>query len=92
MFTNKERRMLGEPYFTVLREQDNHICIMSKCTKHCWIITKKSALDNTWPITIYHKHKLKDPYYHEHWHTYSVGKAVDSIKSHDDYVLAGKNY
>jgi len=91
LFTNKERRLVGEPYFTIIREDDRFIEFMSKNTKHCWIVFKKSS-DSNRPVTIYHKHHQKDKYYHKHYETWTVFKAVESIKGHDDYVMSGGNY
>lgn len=39
------------------------------------------------PITLYHKHSADMEYYHRHYETYTVAMAVNSIKSHDEYVL-----
>ena len=49
------------------------------------IFKKVSPSDR--PVTLYHKHHQSDPYYHKHYETVNVKKAVESIKSHDKYVI-----
>ncbi|MDE6253573.1 MAG: hypothetical protein K2M78_13235 [Lachnospiraceae bacterium] len=79
MFTKKEKRLVGEGYFTIIRERERYIEFLSKSTKHCWIICKN--LDSTdKPVIIYHKHSWKTEYYYWHWKTWSVASAVESIK------------
>ena len=86
MFTNKEKKLIGEDYFTIIRETEQYIEFLSKNTRHCWIICKNpGSVDNL--IMIYHKHSRKTKYYHKHWKTWSVARAVESIKQHDRYVL-----
>ena len=86
MFTKKEKRMIGEEYFTIIRETERYIEFLSKNTRHCWIICKSQ--DGTGkPVMIYHKHSRETEYYHRHWKTWGVVKAVESIKQHDRYVL-----
>lgn len=86
MFTKKEKRLIGEGYFTIIRETEWYIEILSKNTKHCWIICK-NLNGRDLPVIIYHKHSQKTKYYHKHWKTWSIPKAVESIKQHDTYVL-----
>lgn len=86
MFTKKEKRVIGEGYFTIIRETERYIEFFSNNTKHCWIICKNPDGTDK-PVIIYHKHSRKTGYYHRHWKTWSVVKAVESIKQHDRYVL-----
>jgi hypothetical protein len=83
MFTNKEKKLIGEDYFTIIRETERYIEFLSNNTRHCWIICKNPGGVDV-PIMIYHKHSRKTTYYHKHW---SVARAVESIKQHDRYVL-----
>lgn len=87
MFTNKEKRMIGEEYFTIIRETEQYIEFFSNNTKHCWIVLKNPNHTDM-PIMVYHKHSRKVDYYHRHWKTWNVEKAVESIKQHDRYVLS----
>ena len=86
MFTNSEKKLLGGGYFTIIREEENFIEVRSNNTKHQWVIFKKS-FDSNKPVTLYHKHTADTTYYHKHWETWTVAKAVDSIKGHDTYVI-----
>ena len=87
MFTNREKRLIDNPYFSVIRETDSFIEFQSKNTKHCWIIHRHSFQSSLYPLIIYHKHTIKTEYYHKHWTTYTVAQAISSIKNHDEYVL-----
>ena len=89
MFTQNEKRLLGGGYFIIIREDERFIEVMSKNTGHCWMVFKK-AYDHDKPVVLYHKHTEDTKWYHEHWKTCTVKKAVASIKSHDDYVLKNK--
>ena len=89
MFTNKEKRNIDLKYFEMLKNTDDYIELMSRNTKHCWII-HKHKFDDAMKVYLYHKHKRNQPYYHRHWQTYSVKRAIDSIMSHDEYVLSRK--
>ncbi len=42
-------------------------------------------------VVLYHKHKMKEQYYHKHRVCRSVPEAIENIKSHDAYVLERKN-
>lgn len=90
MFTNKEKRLIGKDYFTVIRETERYIEFLSNNTKHCWIVQKNPGSMDM-PVMVYHKHSWKTDYYHRHWKTWNVAKAVESIKQHDSYVL-GKEF
>ncbi|MCM1160743.1 MAG: hypothetical protein NC412_05925 [Roseburia sp.] len=68
MFTKKEKRMIGEGYFTIISETEPYIEFFSNNTKYCWIICKN--LDGTdKAVLIYHKYSQKTGYYHRHWKT-----------------------
>ena len=41
MFTQSEKRLLGDRYFTIIREEENFIEVRSENTKHYWMIFKK---------------------------------------------------
>lgn len=87
MFTKKEKRLIKEGYFTIIRETNRYIEFLSNGTRHCWIICKNlNGTDK--PVMIYHKHSRKTEYYHRYWRTRSAVKAVESIKQHDRYILS----
>lgn len=86
MFTRKEKNMLFDPYFEVIRETEQFIEVRSVNTGHCWSIFK-NEYNQTHRVTLYHKHKESDPYFHQHRMCRNVVAAVEQIKSHDTYVL-----
>lgn len=86
MFTRKEERMLHDNYFFFVRETEQFIEVRSENTGHCWSVFKNSV-EAPNRVTLYHKHKAKDKYYHRHRECRTVQEAVDQIKSHDRYVL-----
>lgn len=89
MFTPKERALLSNPYFKLIRQADDFYEIQSRCTGHCWIIQKPYSYDRH-PIRIYHKHAKGTPYYHRHGHAYTVRSAIRQITRHDAYQLNGR--
>ena len=91
MFSSSEKRLLGDGYFNIIREEDKFIEVRSKCTGHYWMVFKKTY-DQNKPVVLYHKHGKNDAWYHEHWKTWTVKSAVSNIKSHDEYVLSHPNY
>lgn len=87
MFSKKEKRFLKDKYFILIRDEETYIEFMSNNTSHCWII-QKSVLSGK--IKIYHKHRISDCYYHFHYSTNTIGRAIVNIKKHDKYVLDNK--
>lgn len=93
MLTQKEKLLFEKlaQNYQIVRITDDYIEFTSRSTKHCWIIKKESAHSgHKLPYTIYHKHKLSD-YYHKHWQSYSFENCINSIESHDNYVLRKEN-
>lgn len=86
VFTRKEKGLLYDPYFAVIRETEQFIEVRSLNTGHCWNVFK-NTIESGKRVTLYHKHKQSDPYYHQHRICRSVEQAVNEIMSHDDYVL-----
>lgn len=86
MFTKKEKRLVREGRFPIIRETERYIEFLSNSTKHCWIICKNPDGTDK-PVMIYHKHSRETEYYRRHWKTWSVAGAVEAIKQHDRYVL-----
>lgn len=74
-------------YFTVFRESEDYIEIMSTNTGHCWII-KYCDRKEKYPYILFHKHAMSITHYHKHGQTTSFDRAIKSIKSHDNYVLS----
>jgi len=86
MFTRKEVNLLHDPYFRVIREEENFIQVQSLCTGHCWNVFKHQ-LERDYKVTLYHKHKYTDQYFHEHRKCRNVVAALQEIKSHDSWVI-----
>ena len=63
MFTRKEKNMLFDPYFEVIRETEQFIEVRSVNTGHCWSVFK-NIYNAPRKITLYHKHKESDRYFH----------------------------
>ena len=89
MFNNVDKKLLGPPYFERIREEVQFIEVKSINTQHCWMIFKKVSPSDR-PVTLYHKHHQKDPYYHKHYETKNVKRAIENIKSHDRYVIENR--
>lgn len=86
MFSRKEISFFNDPYFRVIRQEEQFVEVQSLNTKHCWNIFK-NQFETKYKITLYHKHKSTDAYYHKHYQCHTVVQAIEQIKSHDDYVL-----
>lgn len=87
MLYKREIQMINRNYFEVIRCNENYIEIISRNTMHCWILWKSKKSDEKYPIVIYHKHSVKDEYYHKHYQTKNFSMAITSIISHDSYVM-----
>lgn len=93
MFYTKERNLLSDGYFTILREIDNCIIVRSNNTGHCWLLQKMPAEVIGWArIKIGHKHTIKTAHFHDHAKARNVECAIKMIKDHDDYVLHPEKY
>lgn len=86
MFTRKEHSFFNDPYFKIVREEQQYIEVQSVSTGHCWNVFK-NQFEPTCKVKLYHKHKMTDQYYHEHRQCRTVAEAVKEIKEHDEYVL-----
>ena len=86
LFNRREVNMLHDPYFRIIREEEQFIEIKSLNTGHCWNVFK-NQFEQVHKIKLYHKHKQSDSYYHEHRICRNVAEAIEQIKSHDRYVL-----
>lgn len=89
MLTRKDLLLISSKYFLILKKTNFYIEILSKCTRHCWIIYKHGATDK-YPVWMYHKHKQSDQCYHLHRRTGSVELAIREIQQHDKYHISGR--
>lgn len=86
MFTRKEHALFADPYFRIIREEQQYIELQSLNTGHCWNVFK-NQFESVNKIKLYHKHKETDSYYHDHKLCRTVADAVKEIKDHDAYVI-----
>ena len=84
MFTEKEKKIVDSNYFYSIKEVENYMEFKSKSTNHCWLIRKN--YHKKYFISIYHKHSETDRYYHLHYETYCVRRAIECILKHDRWV------
>ncbi len=84
-WTNKEKNILKDNYFIVLRVFDTYWEIQSKNTGQLWLI--KKSIINLGKVSLYHKHSSNTNYYHLQTHIGSVLEAISIIKAHDRYTL-----
>jgi len=56
MFTRKEMALFHDPYFRVIREEEQFVELQSEITKHCWNVLK-NQFEQARKIKLYHKHK-----------------------------------
>ena len=75
VFTRKEKGLLYDPYFAVIRETEQFIEVRSLNTGHCWNVFK-NTIEAGKKVTLYHKHKQSDPYYSNEC-SYSKGWQLD---------------
>lgn len=85
MFSNYEKRLCEDMYFFVRRIEEDYIEIQLKNTCHCWLIHKPK--EATYPVVLYHKHKSSNPYFHKQCPVFTVKRAIQVIKKHDEYIL-----
>lgn len=92
MFSEREKRLLSDDYFTPIRQEEQFIEVKSKNTKQCWMVFKKKNEKGMLVVVLYHKHKMEDAWYHEHYRFWTVKDAVKNIKEHDEYVMRNPDY
>ena len=89
MFTNKDKEMLGNPYFKILTQTPIMYEVQSKNTGNYWVIFPLQDRRQKY-VRLLHKYKKNDDY-HEQSITGTVLDAVLEIINHDDYRLKTKN-
>lgn len=85
MFTTKELQSIDRSYFNVIQANYISVTLQSKNTKHFWHILHEEY-PNFKTCQISHKHNYSDSY-HKHRNQPTLKKAIEEIKSHDDYQL-----
>jgi hypothetical protein len=85
LFSQKELRGIDHSYFNILQANCFSVTLQSKNTKHYWhIIHQEYPAFKSCQVT--HKHNLSDEY-HSHRNQPTLEKAIQEIKSHDDFQI-----
>lgn len=58
MFTRKEHSFFNDPYFKIVREEQQYIEVQSVSTGHCWNVFK-NQFEPTCKVKLYHKHLMR---------------------------------
>ena len=85
MFTQKDIQSIDRSYFNVIFAGCYSITLQSKNTKHYWCIQHEEYPTFS-TCRISHKHNYSDQF-HSHRNRPNVKKAIQDIKSHDDFQI-----
>lgn len=88
MFSTKELEAIDNRYFTVIAANEYDVTLLSNNTRHVWYIHNTEYPEKESCI-IFHKHRVSHPY-HNHGKCSSLGKAIRSIKAHDEFQMNGR--
>lgn len=88
MFSTEELVSLDRSYFSVVCAEAYDVTVVSKNTGHVWYI-HNSEYPEPGKCVIFHKHRVSDQY-HAHGRSNTLGGAIRSIKSHDQFQLNGR--
>ena len=92
MFTGPELSLFHDPYFSIIRLNDELCQLRSRNTGHCWMIWKNYNAD-PFRIELHHKHHLQDKYYHQQRRQVcSVRNAIRIIKEMREKTTRGIYY
>lgn len=89
MFNKKDLAQISEDYFEIIKIASCYVELLSKNTKHCWIIYKMGFSDK-FPFWLYHKHKKENQCYHLQRKKKSMKSALKEIEQHDFYHIKGR--
>ena len=90
MFTQKDMKQIDRDYFVVTATNLYNICLVSKNTKHSWIIQPRTDNGHR-SLIILHRHGTSGEYHTQpHFHPRSILQAQELIKSHDLFQLNGR--
>lgn len=90
MFTKKDMQQIDYEYFIVKNTTLYNICLVSKNTKHSWIIQPR--MNNGYrSLTVLHRHGEIGEYHTQpYFHPHTITEAQVLIKLHDDFQLNGR--
>lgn len=88
MFTNKDINNIDKGYFKVIAASPFAITLESLNTSHQWHLILKNE-SKCQSCEVYHRHKTSDSW-HRQWGSKAFSKAIEAIKEHDGYQMAGR--
>lgn len=89
MFDAEELKKLDREYFEVIRADEVDVTVISKNTRHIWLI-HNTDYPNDGCCIIFHAHKPAGIPYHQHGRVRSLRQAIKSIKGHDRWQMQGR--
>ncbi len=90
MFSAEELESLDWKYFEVLRADEVDITLISKNTRHIWLI-HNAGYPYEGSSVIFHAHSPALPY-HQHGRANTLRQALKGIKRHDKWQLNGRKW
>ena len=88
LFHTKEFENIDNRYFTIIMANEYDVMLISNNPRHVWYIhnTEYPARES---CMVFYKHKASHSH-HNHGKSSSLGKAIQSIKLHDEFQLSGR--
>ena len=90
MFSAEELQSLDRKYFEVLWADEVDITLISKNTRHIWLI-HNAGYPHEGSSVIFHAHSPDLPY-HQHGRANTLRQALKGIKRHDKWQLNGRKW
>ena len=90
MFSAEELNTLDRKYFEVLRADEVDIALISRNTRHIWLI-HNAGYPYEGSSVIFHAHSPALPY-HQHGRANTLRQALRGIKRHDKWQMNGRKW
>lgn len=87
MFSAEDLDALDRTYFEVIRADEVDVTLISKNTRHIWLI-HNAGYPNEGSSIIFHAHSPALPY-HQHGRANTLRQAIKGIKKHDKWQMNG---
>ncbi len=85
MFTKKEHRFFADPYFRIIREEQQYVELQSLNTGCCWNVFK-NQFEAANKVKLYQKKEF-DTHYRDYKLCRTVVDAIEEIKVYDNSLL-----
>ena len=85
MFRTEALEKVDRDYFNIIVLEAYDVSVQSKNTGHYWTI-HNTEYPGEGACVIYHKHRFRHPY-HLHGRAPSLGRALRSIRKHDEWLI-----